>query len=161
MFSLDDDEAVEYYHKHYLNQMAIEFACLQINCRNGEITSMAQHNWANVAFDRIERNYYGPSVKYDRDVVHIISNHFALDGHYDLEISLLFKYFDGQTYKVEKRVSIHFERGQLLHRTMRVEDRTERLFESTQDYGFEESGCRSFTYVTFSKDGSEGHVPQL
>lgn len=73
----------EFFH-HYANQMAIEFAHLVITCSNGIINSCNQQEWANTAFNKIERRYYGPSIRYQKDILHFINSRIIFYGSYEL-----------------------------------------------------------------------------
>lgn len=66
--------------------MALEYAHLSITCRNGEINSCSQDDWRNTAFNKIERKYYGPSIRYAKDVLHFVNSKITYGGEYDLDI---------------------------------------------------------------------------
>lgn len=110
--------------------MAIEFAHLAITCQNGVISSCSQEEWRNTAFNKIERSYYGPSIRYLKDVLHFINAKIIYEGSYDLHISLTLKCFGGTTYTSDKNITITFDHGDIYNRTV-CPPRRNRIYYST------------------------------
>ena len=80
------------YLEFFLNQVyqaSMLSAKLTIECLNGSITSMADSNWRTTAFNTIERVFYGPSLKYEKDIL-CIYNRTRLDCHQELSLKLEF-----------------------------------------------------------------------
>jgi hypothetical protein len=82
-----------------MSQAAVEYAHLEITCRNGQLSSCNQADWRNSAFNKVERYYYAPTAKYCRDVLHIINSKIIFLGSYELEVALTLKTFSGVVYK--------------------------------------------------------------
>lgn len=74
----------------YLNQTALKFATMTITCRNGNITSKDQEEWKNISFNSIQRNYYGPSIKYHKDSLNFLHSRYDYRGTYELDLNLKF-----------------------------------------------------------------------
>jgi hypothetical protein len=138
--------------------MAMEYAQLSITCRNGEINSCSQGEWRNTAFNKIERKYYGPSIRYLKDILHFINSKVHYEGEYDLEISLNFKCFGGATYTAEKHVAISFDHTEMYNRTV-CAPRKARLYYSTEDLVLEENPYESETLIFFEMVSQKNQIP--
>lgn len=114
---INDRFFLSYYH-HYLSQMAVEHAHLSIQCSNGVINSYAQHEWINTSFNKVERHYFGPSIRYRKDVLHFINSKRIRGDSYELNITLTYRHFDGNSYTSHKKVKVAIDERQKYHRTV-------------------------------------------
>jgi hypothetical protein len=128
--------------------MAIQYAHLVITCRNGEIYSYSQNCWKNTAFNKIERSYYGPSVRYIKDALHFINSKIVFSGSYDLDIQLKFKCFGGKLYTSEKKIAINFDHNEVYTRTVCAQ-RKPRTYYFSEDLELEETPYESETLIYF------------
>jgi hypothetical protein len=81
VLNLHEPGLLEFYQQH-LNQTAVEYAHLEITCRNGQLSSCNQAGWRNSAFNKIERYYHAPTGKYTKDILHIVNTKIILTGSY-------------------------------------------------------------------------------
>ena len=72
-----------------VNQADILNAKLSVECGNGSITSMVDHNWRTSSFSQIERVYRGPSMRYNKDVLFFYNRNHQ-DSREDLTLTLEF-----------------------------------------------------------------------
>jgi hypothetical protein len=128
--------------------MAIESAHLAITCRNGEISSCKQEDWRNSSFNKIERTYYGPSIRYTKDVLHFINSKVIYEGSYELDISLTLKCFGGTTYTADKKIAISFDHSEMYNRTV-CPPKKSRIYCSTEDIVLEENPYETETLIFF------------
>lgn len=89
---------MEFYH-HHINQTAVEYAHLEVTCRNGQLNSCSQKDWRNTGFNKIERYYHAPTGKYARDMLHFVNNRILIMGSYELQVALTVKTLSGAVYK--------------------------------------------------------------
>ena len=54
---------------------------MSIQCLNGFISSSFKENWQTVNFDTIERVYYGPSNRYEKDFLQFVGTKFQTSFH--------------------------------------------------------------------------------
>lgn len=59
------------YQMYLIYYSALVNGTLSITCNNGQVISSDKDSWTNVAFNKIERKYFAPSIKYDKDVLSI------------------------------------------------------------------------------------------
>ncbi len=141
---------LEFYQQH-LNQAAVEYAHLEITCRNGQLSSCNQTGWHNSAFNKIERYYHAPTGKYSRDILHIINTKIILAGCYELDVALTLKTFSGTVVKSEKKLVINFNHSEYYNRTV-ILPRKKRVFVSAEDIQLEETPYASETLVCFERE---------
>jgi hypothetical protein len=137
LLNVRDPEVFNFYHQ-YINQVVAEYAHLTITCKNGQLGSCVQTDWTNTAFNKIERYYYAPTVKYTKDILHIINTRIIYSGSYELVVNLSFKCFNGVVYNSEKKIVINFDHSEFYNRTVAI-PRKKRPFVTADDVQFEES----------------------
>ena len=150
LLNVNEDGLMEFYH-HHISQAAVEYAHLQITCRNGQLSSCNQTWWRNSAFNKIERYYYAPTGKYSRDILHIINTKIMFYGSYELEVALTLKNFSGVVYKSKKNLIINFNQSEFYNRTV-VVPRRKKIFVSGDDIQLQESPYCSEALVTFERE---------
>ena len=135
----------------YLAQIAIEFATLTISCGNGSISSRSQNEWRNISFNAIERHYYGPSIKYERDTLHFINSKLDVKGSYELTFNLRFKCFDGLSYTSRKSLVIDFNNTEAYLRSVGMPYKT-KFYLSPYDLPMKENPYKTETVIMFEKN---------
>lgn len=150
LLNSNESGLLEFYHQH-INQAAVEWAHLEITCRNGQLNSCNQADWHNIAFNKIERHYHAPTGKYSRDVLHIINNRVLIVGSYELEVVLTFKTLAGAVLRSEKKLVINFDHSEFYNRTVIIPKR-KRVFVSSEDIQLEDSPYSSETLICFEKE---------
>lgn len=98
------------------------------------INSYNQNEWINTAFNKVERHYYGPSILYRKDVLHFINSKRIRGGSYELNITLTYRHFDGNSYASHKRVRVAFDEKQNYHRTVVCNLFKPKYYESVKDF---------------------------
>lgn len=148
--STSDPDAFLFYH-HHINQVAIQYAHLTITCRNGQLGSSSELDWKNTAFNKIQRYYFAPTIKYAKDIVHIVNSQIIYNGSYQLNINLQYKCFNGVVYSSEKKIVIDFNHSEFYNRTVAIPKR-KRIFITSNNIELLGDPYNSETVVAFQKD---------
>ena len=146
----DFEKLMAIFHSHLANA-AIEYATLTITCGNGSISSRCQEEWRNVSFNCIERDYYGPSIKYHQDILHFVNTKIDLVGSYQLDFTLRFKQFSGQVYSSHKCLVINFNHTQTYLKSVGMPYKG-RMYEGPLKLQLRDNPFKTETVVMFEKN---------
>lgn len=103
---LDEINSLLQFYSVHINSASIKKAKITLECLNGQLLSYNDSIWKNVDFNKIQKNFYGPSVHYTEDEIHFHLQEQAIGHHFELVLGLELMLFSGQLLKNTKKISL-------------------------------------------------------